>query len=226
MPAPPHDDRVYYEVGNSLPLAHRVSLFARRRMFDLFMTAMEPNETSTILDIGTSDEETEEANILEKSYPWPSRITCASLGSGGKIVSSHPDVRHITITAGEQLPFRDQEFDVSYSNAVLEHVGGPDQRRSFLLEAMRVSRSVFMLVPNRWFPIEHHTGIPFLHWWPSFFRSAFAGGRQDYWTKRSNLDFLSIGLLQAEWPVPRSVSFKYTGLRLGPFSSNVALISR
>jgi len=219
-----HDDDVYYKVTRAVPLAQRLTIFARRRMFDLFMDTMAPTDSTTILDIGTSEKETREANILEKLYPWPSQITCASLGSGAAITAAHPDVRHVPIEPGQKLPFGDCEFDIAYSNAVLEHVGGSERRRVFLLEAQRVSRAIFVLVPNRWFPVEHHTGIPFLHWSPTWFRRTLKNGPRSYWSRVENLDFLSASLLRYEWPLNRPISVKYAGLPLGPLSSNLAII--
>jgi SAM-dependent methyltransferase len=88
------------------------------------------------------------------------------------VLSSYPGIEYIKIFAGRPLPFRDGEFDVVYSNAVLEHVGGRDERRRFIKEALRIGRAVFITVPNRWFPVEHHTGVPILHFNKRLFRLA------------------------------------------------------
>jgi hypothetical protein len=68
---------------------------------------------------------------------------------------------------GRELPFADGEFDVGFSNAVIEHVAGgrPGQRR-FAHELCRVARRVFVTTPNRFFPLEVHTLVPFAHWLP------------------------------------------------------------
>jgi SAM-dependent methyltransferase len=65
--------------------------------------------------------------------------------------STYPKVKWQSIEPGEPLPFEDRSFDIAYSNVVLEHVGGAEHRRRFLLESLRVARAVFMTVPNRWF---------------------------------------------------------------------------
>ena len=73
---------------------------------------------------------------------------------------------------GEPLPFRDGEFDVVFSNAVVEHVGSRTAQAAFVGELCRVGKSFFITTPNRWFPVEHHTGLPLLHYLPaSVFRS-------------------------------------------------------
>ena len=67
---------------------------------------------------------------------------------------------------GRSLPFRDEAFDVVFSNSVIEHVGdAPDQRR-FAREVARVGRAYWVQTPNRWFPIEQHLLTPLVHWLP------------------------------------------------------------
>jgi hypothetical protein len=70
------------------------------------------------------------------------------------------------VADGRRLPFADGEFDVAVSNAVVEHVGGEDDQRAFVHELCRVGTRVFVSTPNRWFPIEVHTLLPFVHWVP------------------------------------------------------------
>jgi len=53
-----------------------------------------------------------------------------------------------------------------FSNAVIEHVGDIERQRLFVSEALRVGRRVFVTTPNRWFPLEVHTRLPFVHWLP------------------------------------------------------------
>jgi hypothetical protein len=49
-------------------------------------------------------------------------------------------------------------------------------------ELCRVAPKVFVSTPNRRFPLEVHTLMPFLHWLPRRARdSAFAALRRDAW---------------------------------------------
>lgn len=59
--------------------------------------------------------------------------------------------------------YGDREFDVVFSNSVIEHVGGREKVGSFCSEAMRVGKTVWVQTPSKYFPIEPHTGMPF--WW-------------------------------------------------------------
>jgi hypothetical protein len=49
---------------------------------------------------------------------------------------------------------------------VIEHVGGHERQRRLVSEALRVGRRVFLTTPNRRFPLEVHTRLPFVHWLP------------------------------------------------------------
>lgn len=219
-------DSIYYRDGASLPLSRQLMKTAREAMYALFVREMQPNARTTILDLGVSDEENDQANMLEKLHPYLSKITCAGLGDGHNVRAAYPEVSYVRISAGEKLPFPDKSFDIVCSNAVLEHVGGAEGRRFFLREAIRVAHAVFVTVPNRWFPVEHHTGVPLAHFSRRLFRSALKRTGMAHWADPANLDFLDKNLLIEEWPGPVPPKIVHTGVNLGPFSSNLAIIAR
>lgn len=225
-----HDniDSIYYRDGVDKSVAMRLLKVARRAMLNLFMRELSPNEKTRVLDIGVSDDENDGANFLEKYYPWPHNITCAGLGTGEAVLAAYPDVSFRQIVPGEKLPFADQSFDIACSNAVIEHVGGSEQRTGFIAEHLRVAKAVFITFPNRWFPVEHHTSLPLLHYSPRLFRTVLRHTRYNYWVHPSNMDFLDGRIIKREWPEgarPPSL-ITTTGISLGPFSSNWAVIVR
>jgi ubiquinone/menaquinone biosynthesis C-methylase UbiE len=67
---------------------------------------------------------------------------------------------------GRCLPFRDQSFDIVFSNSVIEHVGDAASQERFAREVARVGRGYWVQTPNRSFPVEQHLLTPFLHWLP------------------------------------------------------------
>ena len=67
---------------------------------------------------------------------------------------------------GRDLPFADREFDVAFSNAVVEHVGGRTDQERFVRELCRVAKRIFVTTPNRLFPVDPHTLLPVVHWLP------------------------------------------------------------
>jgi SAM-dependent methyltransferase len=219
-------DAIYYRDAGRFAAARAISARARAAIYDLFWQEMQPNPTMSILDVGVSDEEGPETNMVVKRYPWPGNIVCAGLGAGRQLRATYPGISYIQIAAGKPLPFRDKVFDIVCCNAVLEHVGGKMERAGFLREIVRVSRAAFITVPNRWFPFEHHTGIPFLHWNSYLFRAVLRGTRLGYWSDPSHMDFLSRRLLKIEWPAQEPPKVLYAGLRLGPLSSNLAVVAK
>jgi SAM-dependent methyltransferase len=74
--------------------------------------------------------------------------------------------QHVIGDARDLRAFADGEFDVVFSNAVIEHVGDRARQRRLVVEALRVGRRVFLTTPNRRFPVEVHTRLPFVHWLP------------------------------------------------------------
>jgi SAM-dependent methyltransferase len=219
-------DAIYYRDGVSNWLGMTMLKHARYNMMRLFFDKMRPTAETTIVDIGVSDDENDGANFFEKNYPWPHQITCAGLGPGHAVKQRYPEIAYQQIIAGAPLPFPDKHFDIACSNAVLEHVGGREERRAFILEHLRVARSVFLTVPNRWFPVEHHTGIPILHYSPRLFRWLLNGSSMAYWTDPQNMDFLDPALLMQEWPTKCRPSIFLTGIWLSRFSSNIAICIR
>ncbi len=146
-----------------------------------------------VLDVGFSAREFSPVdNYIEKHYPYPWRLTALGIDPPAEFAERFPAI-HTVSYEGTRFPFNDKEFDVCWSNAVLEHVGGPERQLIFLKEIARVSRRAFITTPNRFFPIEVHTRTPFLHYFPkSVFDKylAFTGRR---WAAGSYMHLLSEG---------------------------------
>jgi len=144
-------------------LAYRISGFNRKRKWDLFWEVVRPDPADKVLDAGLSDEEYSASdNYLEKHYPYRSQVTALGIDMAQKFRERYPEVRTVQYPGG-RFPFGDKEFDICWSNAVLEHVGGREKQVLFLKEIDRVARTSFITTPNRHFPFEIHTRTPFLH---------------------------------------------------------------
>jgi 2-polyprenyl-3-methyl-5-hydroxy-6-metoxy-1,4-benzoquinol methylase len=66
--------------------------------------------------------------------------------------------------------FREREFDIVFSNSVIEHVGKYEQQAQMAKEVLRVGRRYFLQTPNRFFPIEPHFVFPLFQFLPVFLR--------------------------------------------------------
>jgi len=216
-------DEKYYQAAAPRSLGERLTVLARDRIYDDFLAICRPRGEDTILDVGVSDVVNDAANMLERKYPHPDRITAAGLGSGEDFQAAFAQTQYVRIAANQRLPFADRQFDVATSNAVLEHVGSRAHQELLVRELMRVARKVFVSVPNRYFPVEHHTAIPLLHYSDLGFSAACRLLGKMEWTEPGNLILMSRRGLASLVPPGTPARIGYTGLRLGPCSSNLFL---
>ena len=73
---------------------------------------------------------------------------------------TRPGFRSVVGDARNMPQFADQEFDVVFSNSVIEHVGEPEAQRQMAGEIKRVGKRYFVQTPNRNFPLEPHFFFP------------------------------------------------------------------
>ncbi len=83
-----------------------------------------------------------------------------------KTESRHPNIRLVIGDARDMSAFEDGEFDVAFSNSVIEHVGELAEQRQMAKEMMRVGKRYFVQTPNRSFPFEPHFLFPFFQFFP------------------------------------------------------------
>lgn len=152
--------------------AAAVSLRSRRRKMQHFFELVQPGAETTVVDVGVADAPFGEGegqalthNFFEALYPWPERITAVGNVPLDNFAQAFPQIPRV-VADGRDLPFADGEFDVAFSNAVVEHVGGRDDQERFARELCRVAKQVFVTTPNRLFPVDPHTLLPLVHWLP------------------------------------------------------------
>lgn len=188
-----------------MTLADAISLRSRRRKLRLFLDELRPGPQTSVLDVGADERGFGNApgcstmNFFEELYPWPGRITALGLHDGTVFRQRYPHVRYVQGDACA-LPFRDGEFDLYFSNAVIEHVGGEERQRAFVREALRVAGRVFVTTPNRWFPLEVHTRLPLVHWLPEPTAHRAYDLARKGWAKENRL--LGPRALRQLFPVP------------------------
>jgi len=80
--------------------------------------------------------------------------------------------------------FSDHQFDVVFSNSVIEHVGNYDQQKQMAQEVQRVGQRYFVQTPNYWFPIEPHFLFPGFQWLPIPVRAFFVNHFNLGWSRK------------------------------------------
>ncbi len=217
-------DERYYRIATPGSLAEWLVIKARDRIYDDFVRLTSPGPATSIVDVGVSDVVGEAANVLERKHPWRGQIVAAGLGSAREFRETFPEIAYRQIQPGAGLPFTDGSFDIATSNAVLEHVGSEVAQREFIRELMRVAKTAFISVPHKFFPVEHHTGLPFLHWHAGLFALSTRLLGKSEWSDSQNLILMTRARLRALRPASTNARIGWTGIHLGPFSSNLFML--
>jgi hypothetical protein len=133
----------------------------RRRRFALFksLVSLLPKPI-TILDLGGEQSFWEEMclagnpdYLITMLNVIPLEITYSNLnGIMGDAIDLHS--------------FADQEFDLVFSNSVIEHLGSYQRQQCMAEETQRVGKHYFVQTPNRHFPLEPHFLVPFYQFLP------------------------------------------------------------
>lgn len=185
----------YFNRGHWLSaLQARVSLAARRRMFELWRSRAGELAGASVLDVGaTPDRERLDSNCM---LPWFQelglRLAIYSPEDVSHLSGSLPGVQVLPPEAGPRIPAADAAYDWVSSSAVIEHVGSADQQQAFLRESARVARrGLFVTCPNRWHWLEFHTKLPLLHWLPRpWHRTLLRRLGHDAWARETHLRLL------------------------------------
>lgn len=135
--------------------------FRRARM--LRFQALVPVRPETrVLDVGGTIYNWQLAPVRPK-------LTLANLGPRPADLPEEIDYVEADATA---LPFEVGQFDVVFSNSVIEHLRDADGQRAMASEVRRVGRRYFVQTPDATFPVEPHLLTPFIHYLPGAWRRA------------------------------------------------------
>lgn len=150
-----------------------------------------PRPSSLVLDVGaTPDKTLPESNFFERYYPYKKRLVVTSIEDASFLQNQYPGIIFVR-TEKMELPFADNTFDIVFCSAVLEHVGCRFEQKHFIEELLRVAKYFFIVTPNRYFPVEFHTLLPFIHWLPQYLhQSILTKLGLKFWSQTENLNLL------------------------------------
>jgi hypothetical protein len=149
------------------------------------------NYNAPVLDVGVSgyDEYNPQVNFFLNNFRLPSyQYTGLAVEPVAGLKLKYPDKDFVEYP-GDYFPFKENEFDWIFSNAVIEHVGGEEEQVLFINEMLRVGKNVFFTTPNKYFPVESHTDVFFRHWFPKSFYKWCSRNHSYY--SQDNLKLLS-----------------------------------
>jgi hypothetical protein len=101
------------------------------------------------------------------------RIDLFNLDNGSEeiIRIGKVELRQFTADVTNLTKVANAEYDIAFSNSVIEHVGNLLRQQHFAEEIRRISVRYVMQTPNRCFPLEPHFYVPFFPYLPLGFRS-------------------------------------------------------
>lgn len=139
-----------------------VSSRLREKRFNSFIEKLSVTKNDKILDVGGT-----EAAWIGSGYER--NVTLVNINFTNKM----DDFRYVEGDACNMDMFSDSEFDVLYSNSVIEHVGLNNQK-DFAREVKRVGRKYWVQTPYKHFPIEPHLVFPLFQYFPSSIQKIIA----------------------------------------------------
>lgn len=169
----------------------------REQKLDCFFRQLCPRPEETLLDVGGGVGIAGEFETLYKFFRTVHVVNLENPDIGGHELS------HVTVSQADgcALPYGDRSFDWVFSNAVIEHVDGAARQRQFASEIRRVARKgYFVATPNRSFPVDPHTLLPFYQFLSPQWQSKVCRFSPGYMREYQPIDLLSARDLKDLFP--------------------------
>lgn len=141
--------------------------YNREKIHKIFLKNTCYNNNCSLLDIGTTSDKGSSHNIiLQKSYK-NKNISCLSDQDLQNLKNYFPHIKKFYKGDAKKTEFKKNNFDIVYSSATIEHLGSFKNQLKFVKECVRIAKKkIFITTPNRFYPIDFHTKLPFFHWLP------------------------------------------------------------
>ena len=180
---------------------------ARARRAEVFRQLFTIHADTKVLDLG-SETGTHIDGVLSGSGIEPSNVYIADIDREAVTEGSRRfRFTPVVIEESGPLPFPDKFFDVVHCSSVLEHVtipkndvwtvrSGSEFRRlsiaaqkDFAQEIKRLGKQYYVQTPNRWFPLESHSWLPFVGWLPRRLLIPVLRLTNTFWVKKTTPDW-------------------------------------
>ncbi len=98
------------------------------------------------------------------------------------IPDTYENVFSVAGDAANLSEYADKQFDLVFSNSVIEHIGGLEKQKHMASEMQRTGVHYYLQTPNKWFFMEPHFMLPFFQLLPlnlkAFLVRYFKAGRK------------------------------------------------
>jgi hypothetical protein len=200
----------------------------RRRRMRWFIRLLDDfPEPVRVLDVGGTRE-----YWIMNSPRLPRRCRITLLNLTAVPVEGLPDTVSVAGDARRMPQFADREFDICFSNSVIEHVGSWADQESMAREVRRVAKAWFVQTPNRHFPLEPHFVFPGWQYFPVRLRAALHRRFDLGWMPRQPDPILAraeverIRLLTASEMVRLFPDGRLVREMFGPFTKSLIALGR
>jgi 2-polyprenyl-3-methyl-5-hydroxy-6-metoxy-1,4-benzoquinol methylase len=194
-------------------LGRPVHKLLRGKKLAVFFRLLGTSSTNSLLDVGGGTGVDSEFVPLYRAFE---NVTVVNLAPPPTELRS---LLNVTYEVGDGccLPYDSKSFDWVFSNAVLEHVGLPERQRKFADEIRRVAKcGYFVTTPNKRFPIEPHSLLPFYQFLSQSWQRRVARFSPYYLEHYEEIRLLNAFQLSQLFPeaLVRSIGFPIVGTSL------------
>jgi len=178
---------------NHYSFIDRIVIKKRKEMSEIINKELSNSIIHDALDIGTTNDlENKSSNYLIKHLK---NIKVYKSISDQKIDDNFfSEFLKKSIT--EKFTYNEiqkMKSDLVISNAVIEHVGSFDKQKQMIKNILLLTKKYFIITtPNKYHPLEFHTKLPILHWFPKkIYMTLLKLLRIKFFSKEENLNLLS-----------------------------------
>ncbi len=205
----------------------KIILKKRLEIVRIIQNQIDDFKIRDVLDIGTTnDDDNSSSNIIVKNLK---NIKNFKSISNQKIKSSFFKKKlNKSITSNfSKKELKGLRSDLVISNATIEHVGNLKNQKKMISNMIKLSKKMFIIItPNRYYPIDFHTKLPFFHWLPKpLHRLILKIMGLKFYANEKNLNLLSKNDLK-DIINQKNISFKIIYINLLKLPSNIILIGK
>ena len=201
--------------------------YNRDKIHKIFTKHTEYNNNKSVLDVGTSSTLDNNHNIILQKTVDNKNIDCLSDQDLTKLINEkYPHIRKFIKGDGLNINLKNNSYDIVYSSATIEHVGCFENQIKLISELYKMSNKyVFITTPNRYYPIDFHTKLPFIHWLPKkIHRKILKFLKLEFYSLEKNLNLLDKKDIHKAMKILMIKDYKIISFKFLFFTSNLILV--